>query len=102
MFKKNCIKQIGILLFHQYFYLQVPALYDNVKSSLKQILNKQKFEGLSLTTDYWKSKAQDNYMALTINFIDENFYFHSYVLGVALVNESHTAIKTAEEIRKLL
>ena len=37
-------------------------------------------DGISFTTDYWTSRNLDSYLTLTINFINSEFVFHSFVL----------------------
>ena len=41
---------------------------------------------MAFTTDLWTGKNSDCFLALTVNFIDEKFRFHSYVLGISYLN----------------
>lgn len=55
-----------------------------------------------MTTDGWKSKADDSYLALTAHFIDEDDNLLNLTLNVSYIPESHTALNINRQLKNAL
>lgn len=67
--------------------VEIPKLYEVTKSKALVWLKSAKH--VSVTTDMWTSVANDDYMALTCRFMDEQFQWHHLCLEVIPFPEIH-------------
>ncbi|XP_068118237.1 zinc finger BED domain-containing protein 4-like [Hyperolius riggenbachi] len=68
----------------------IPQMYEEVKTKVEDLLGKNNFIGL--TTDMWTSTSCDDYLSLTVHFLDENFQYHHLCLEcIPFPEVSHTA-----------
>jgi len=55
-----------------------------------------------MTTDCWKSRCTESYLAITIHFIDKSFKLSSFLLSCHHFNETHTSLNLSENIKSTL
>ncbi|XP_063239945.1 zinc finger BED domain-containing protein 4-like [Bacillus rossius redtenbacheri] len=68
----------------------IPEMYSNLKENVKKELEDAKYIGI--TTDLWTSTSQDDYLSITVHFIDNDFSFKHYCIEVKpFLEVSHTA-----------
>lgn len=87
-------------------YSDIPSLYyENIKNELillyrtnssiirdeLQLLYNKYNTTFSLTFDCWTASNQDEYMRITIHYIDENWKLHSRLIGMEDLKEKHLA-----------
>ncbi|KAJ8887323.1 hypothetical protein PR048_013538 [Dryococelus australis] len=63
----------------------IPAMYTKVMGRIKEVLHTVKF--LGITTDIWTSVSYDDYISLTIHYLDTNFCLHHCCLEVVPFSE---------------
>lgn len=68
--------------------LLMPQTITDLEEKIGNELKNQIF--LSLSMDYWTSRTQDSYCAITAHFVDIDFNLKTVLLGCPNVNESHT------------
>jgi len=68
-----------------------------VKDYFNEFSNK-----VALTTDFWTSLKFENFMAITIHFIDNNWKLQHFVLDIFQFKGSHTGKNIADKIYDLL
>ena len=73
-------------------------MQDKIKASLLQEMDRMEF--VSLTTDFWTSKAVDSYLGITAHFVTPDWKLESRVLQTAQMEEQHTAPNVADELEK--
>jgi hypothetical protein len=79
------------------------SCYINIESKLKQYINEQCNDSKpNITLDMWKSKANDNYLGLTIHFISNEWKLNSIALSLKLVEDSHNKVNISEWIESIL
>ena len=61
----------------------------NFKSELKNILLKANY--LAFTTDLWKNKINEYFLALTVHFFDDNLDYHSLLFSFRKFSKLHFA-----------
>ncbi|XP_063215715.1 zinc finger BED domain-containing protein 4-like [Bacillus rossius redtenbacheri] len=67
----------------------VPHMYQECRENVNKKLDEA--EHVSLTTDMWTSTANDDYLGLTVHFVDSNFVLQHLNIGVIPFPElSHT------------
>lgn len=67
----------------------VPDMYNECKDSVKQKLQEAEF--ISITTDMWTSTNNDDYLSLTVHFVDTSFVLKHFCIEVIPFPEvSHT------------
>jgi len=70
--------------------------FDSARADLKSRLEGQL---VSLTTDCWTSRSTQNYLGITVHWIDRtNFHLHSSPLDVIPFPESHTAVNLSNTL----
>ena len=82
-----------------------PKLYDQLELKLKSIIGKELDAGCSLTFDFWKGLNKENFLEVTLTFIDRQFKLRTLAIGVVPFNEkgwSHSGLKIFKEIETLL
>lgn len=68
----------------------IPEMYEEEKIKVEKLLEKTEFIGV--TTDMWTSTSSDDYLSLTVHFVDENFEYHHLCLEcIPFAEVSHTA-----------
>lgn len=72
-------------------------IYDNVKNDIKK-----NAMYVSITTDSWTSIKNENYIAVTAHFIDEECDLKSYLLSCFKYSESHTSINLKNELLRVI
>lgn len=75
------------------------AQYDEMKSKLASLLDKQKY--LCVTADVWSSRAQ-SYLGLTVHFINNDLERESFVLAFKQIQKRQTNDVLASEMHKVL
>ena len=75
--------------------------FEIIKSELFDIHSKHK-SNFSLTFDYWKTDNQDEYMAITIHYIDKDWNLISRLIDMKLLTEIHNAAYLAEILNGVL
>ena len=75
--------------------------FDRRCQEIKVILNDLKSK-VSLTTDCWLSAAGDPYIVITCHFIDEDFFFQSFILDFVHFPHPHDAFNIAEVIKEVI
>jgi len=74
-------------------YLEIAN--KNTEKNLKDLL-KSDLIAVSLTTDFWTSRAQEGYMGVTCTWISKNFEIKEALLSLEYVAYPHTAKKICE------
>jgi len=72
------------------------ALKSNVEDKIKNEL--QNVKSVVCTTDGWSSIAQNSYISLTANIIDNQWSPKSFTLATQEMAERHTAVNLAENL----
>ena len=75
------------------------STYNRVKDKIKA--NMSQAVACSITTDSWTSAASENYVAITVHYLDENSKLCSALLDCFVFNERHTAENISHEIRRV-
>lgn len=70
----------------------------SLKSTIKKELGNCKY--LSLTTDCWTSLNNESFMAITCNYIDQNWTIKSPVLETKFLAERHFADYLADQLKE--
>lgn len=78
----------------------IPKLYNDTKEEVK--LQLRNASAVCVTTDAWTSLKNENYIAVTIHFIDAEFVLKTFLLECFKYAERHTAENLAHEIRRVL
>ncbi|KAJ8887391.1 hypothetical protein PR048_013606 [Dryococelus australis] len=69
----------------------IPTMYTKVMGRIKEELHNVKFVGI--TTDIWTSVSYDDYLSLTIHYLDTNFCLHNCCFeGVPFPEVCHTLL----------
>ena len=79
-------------------YLDVA--YQAKFNELRGLLNKQ--TGVALTTDMWSSAANEGYLTITAHFVDGTWNLNNFVLTTRSVEDRHTGLNIANEIRTMV
>lgn len=77
----------------------LPQKYQTCVNSLLITPNNQM--SISLTTDFWTSRACDSYITITFHFINDTWDLQSYTLKIYKVIGSHTGEKNASELKEV-
>lgn len=79
----------------------IPQMYNDVLHAVKTKLNNSQF--VALTTDLWSSVSNDDYLSLTVHYLDETFVWQHLCIEVAPFPEvSHTAAHICSFVTNLL
>jgi len=82
----------------------IPFIYNEtrkeVESKLSDVL--QSKNKMSLTTDMWKSEANDAYLGLTCHFLTADFELTSLCLAVEPFTGRHTSLNIASCLKQIL
>ncbi|BAH93922.1 Os07g0469700 [Oryza sativa Japonica Group] len=76
-------------------------VYDKGYESLKELFSTCTFS-VSVTSDIWSSRAKEDYLSVVIHFIDDDWQMQKRVLGLRLIDVSHTGENIAERIREVI
>jgi hypothetical protein len=57
---------------------------------------------VALTTDCWTSINNEGYMTVTVHYLSDKLKMVSRVLNTIMIEESHTAVNLAKELRKIV
>jgi hypothetical protein len=74
-----------------------PMIYNKVRSTIQEEISNA--QHIALTSDTWTSRATENYMALTIHFVNDNWEIEQYTLQTKAFSESHTSENLAEALK---
>nr|ABA95642.1 hAT family dimerisation domain containing protein [Oryza sativa Japonica Group] len=74
-------------------------VYDKGYESLKELFSTCTFS-VSVTSDIWSSRAKEDYLSVVVHFIDDDWQMQKRVLGLRLIDVSHTGENIAERIRE--
>ncbi|CAG8523104.1 28671_t:CDS:1, partial [Gigaspora margarita] len=85
-------KTIQKLVINQFEYQR-----NLIKNYFSQISSK-----VALTADFWTSLKMENFLAITIHFIDENWNLQHFVLDIFQFKGSHTGESIANKVYSLL
>lgn len=61
-----------------------------------------KVKSVTLTTDCWTSRNTENFLAVTVHFIDSNFEIQSLLLECTSFDESHTSKNLADALKNII
>ena len=79
----------------------IPELFREVEARVKVQL--QEAESVAITTDLWTSTACDDYLSVTVHFIDNNFQLRHICIEVIPFEEvSHTGANISQFLTKTL
>lgn len=78
----------------------IPQLYDIAAEKIKTSLRSPDINAVCLTTDSWTSRANENYVAITVHYIHD-FKLKSHILDCYCYSDSHTALNLCSEIKKI-
>ncbi|KAJ8981584.1 hypothetical protein NQ317_002612 [Molorchus minor] len=78
----------------------LPALYDEAYNAMTRELSE--VQSVTLTTDCWTSRNGENFLAVTVHFLNADFELQSRVLDCTSCNIQHTSKNLAEELRKII
>lgn len=78
----------------------IPRLYESTNSKIKLLIDKA--NAICLTTDCWTSVNNENFMAITGHFIDENMTLQSICIECEEFGERHTALNISRQLRKTI
>jgi hypothetical protein len=76
-------------------------VYDKGYESLKELFSTCTFS-VSVTSDIWSSRAKEDYLSVVVHFIDDDWQMQKRVLGLRLIDVSHTGENIAERIREVI
>ena len=87
---------------HHYFsiYISLFFRYKVVVKKLKKLLGKAEF--IALTSDLWKNKKLEYFLAITAHFFDRGLNFRSIIIIFRKFRERHVAPNISEFITKEL
>lgn len=82
----------------------MPLLYEETRKSIQNTisLDLDSSSSLALTTDGWKSRHGDNYMSLTIHYVDKNIVYKHFTLSNQQIHEQHTAVNLRKSLEDIL
>ena len=72
----------------------IPALYEKEKVKVRKAISSE-LQYFTITTDGWTSRANCNYISLTVYYINKNWEMCYYLLETAESLEDHTACNLA-------
>ncbi|XP_063227428.1 zinc finger BED domain-containing protein 4-like [Bacillus rossius redtenbacheri] len=79
----------------------IPQMYNDVLNEVKDKLSIEEY--VALTTDLWTSVSNDDYLSLTVHYLDQNFIWHHLCVEVVPFPEvSHTADNICSFITEVL
>ncbi|KZS02545.1 Uncharacterized protein APZ42_000377, partial [Daphnia magna] len=78
----------------------LPNLYREAKAKLVKEL--EGIKQVALTTDCWTSINNEGYMTVTVHYLSDKLKMVSRVLNTIMIEESHTAVNLAKELRKIV
>lgn len=78
----------------------IPALYESAQFKVKELLSD--VDSICLTTDSWTSVNNDSFLAVTAHFINRQFRLKSVLLECAQMENQHTAIHLAAELKRIV
>ncbi|XP_052743491.1 E3 SUMO-protein ligase ZBED1-like [Bicyclus anynana] len=73
--------------------------YNKTKEIVKSEINKS--EHVSITTDGWTSAPNDNYIAVTVHFFNQQAEFKSFLLECIQFSDRHTSENLAEQLKTI-
>uniref|UniRef100_I1PMA2 BED-type domain-containing protein n=1 Tax=Oryza glaberrima TaxID=4538 RepID=I1PMA2_ORYGL len=76
-------------------------VYDEGSQSLKELFSTCTFS-VSMTSDIWSGKAKEDYVSVVVHFINDDWQMQKRVLGLRLIDVSHTGENIAERIREVV
>lgn len=74
-------------------------VYIQIKEKVKIELSQAVY--VCITTDGWTSKPNENYLAVTVHFFNNNAELKSFLLECIQFNDRHTADNLAQELRRI-
>ncbi|XP_071579577.1 zinc finger BED domain-containing protein 4-like [Temnothorax nylanderi] len=82
----------------------VPNLYEKAKTSIKEMIDKDKLnvESLCFMTDLWTSRAGHHYIAFNCQYINSDFFLISKTLGCYNFPAPHTAKAISDKLEDML
>lgn len=78
----------------------IPALYQATLSDVKTRASLDA-KSVCLTTDCWTSSQTESYIGVTVHYIDKNFEPQQTLLECKGLNESHTSVNLAKELKRV-
>ncbi|KZS16447.1 Uncharacterized protein APZ42_017821 [Daphnia magna] len=78
----------------------LPNLYREAKAKLIKEL--EGIKQVALITDCWTSINNEGYMTVTVYYLSDKLKMVSRVLNTIMIEESHTAMNSAKELRKIM
>ncbi|CAK1598491.1 unnamed protein product [Parnassius mnemosyne] len=78
----------------------IPALYQTTLSEVQTRVSLDA-SSVCLTTDCWTSSQTENYIGVTVHYIDKNFEPQQILLECKGLNETHTSANLAKELKRV-
>lgn len=76
-------------------------VYHKEATALKELFSTCTFS-VSVTSDIWSSRAREDYLSVVVHFVDDDWQLQKRVLGLRLIDVSHTGENIAERIREVI
>ncbi|BAF17993.1 Os05g0521800 [Oryza sativa Japonica Group] len=76
-------------------------VYHKEATALKELFSTCTFS-VSVTSDIWSSGAREDYLSVVVHFVDDDWQLQKRVLGLRLIDVSHTGENIAERIREVI
>lgn len=77
----------------QFSEIEIPRLYHSIKSNIKEKVSSA--DRVSLSTDVWTSKSNQNHVTVTCHYIDNDWQVRDYVLQTCVLSECYSGSEIA-------
>ena len=81
--------------------IMIGKSYDYNQNNLHNLLD-ETAQNVSLTTDFWSSKAKHGYLGVTATWITPDFKIKDVMLDIKYVSSPHTANVIAKSLHKII
>ena len=81
--------------------IMIGKSYDYNQNNLHNLLD-ETAQNVSLTTDFWSSKAKHDYLGVTATWITPDFKIKDVMLDIKYVSSPHTANVIAKSLHKII
>ena len=86
------------------FRNKMPLLYLNVKAAMDKKLATvlPDCKGVAFTGDFWTSRSAEQYLGVTLHFVDDEFNLNKVMVACKSAEGRHTAVNIAAHIDKVI
>lgn len=83
-----------------YAYSKLPLLYETVKHGLNKVCSRDapSIKWVHFTADHWTSRSRDSYLGVCVQYINADWDFKKFVIGVDKFTGSHTSVAIANSL----